>query len=80
MDFTGVSPDAASSSCAGSGAEGFLYVFRQTVADRYAVPAKIATAQGARTSLFVPEQGRLYLAAPQRGGQPAAVRVYGVQP
>lgn len=60
--------------------EGFLYVFRQTAADHFAVMAKISTAKGARTSLFVPEQECLYLAVPHRGEQPAAVRVYRLQP
>ncbi len=41
---------------------------------------KIAPPKGARTSLFVPEQGRMYLAVPHRGEQPAAVRVYRLQP
>ena len=38
--------------------------------------ARIATAEGARTSLFVPKQDRLYVAAPHRGSQPAAILVY----
>jgi DNA-binding beta-propeller fold protein YncE len=37
---------------------------------------KIPTASGARTSLFVPELNRLYLAVPHRGDQQAEVRVY----
>ena len=60
--------------------EGFIDVFQQTDPNHYAVMAKIATARGARTSLFVPEQGRLYLAVPHRGEQEAEVRVYTVQP
>jgi hypothetical protein len=60
--------------------EGFLHVFQQIDPDHYAVMAKIATAKGARTSLFVPHQGRLYLAVPHRGGQQAEVWVYTVQP
>ena len=36
----------------------------------------LATAAGARTSLFVPEQSRLYLAVPHRGNQKAEVRIY----
>ncbi len=47
-------------------------------------PAKIivfdTTATGARTSLFVPELNRLYLAVPHRGTQRAEVRVYEAQP
>jgi hypothetical protein len=38
--------------------------------------ASIPTAAGARTSLFVPDQDRLYVAVPQRGGQQAAVLIY----
>ena len=60
--------------------EGFIYDFQQIDPDHYAVMAKIPTAKGARTSLFVPRQGRLYLAVPHRGDQPAEVRVYAVQP
>jgi DNA-binding beta-propeller fold protein YncE len=37
---------------------------------------QIATASGARTSLFVPELDHLYLAVPHRGKQPAEIRVY----
>jgi hypothetical protein len=39
----------------------------------------VSTAPGARTSLFVPEQSRLYLAVPHRGGQRAEIRVYDVR-
>jgi DNA-binding beta-propeller fold protein YncE len=60
--------------------EGFLHVFQQIDPDHYAVMAKIATAKGARTSLLIPKQGRLYLAVPHRGEQQAEVRVYTVQP
>jgi hypothetical protein len=38
--------------------------------------ARIATAPGARTSLFVPEQDRLYVAAPHRGEQPAEILIF----
>jgi DNA-binding beta-propeller fold protein YncE len=38
--------------------------------------ARIQTASGARTSLFVPELNRLYIAVPHRGAQRAQVRVY----
>jgi hypothetical protein len=37
------------------------------------------TAAGARTSLFVPELSRLYLAAPHRDGQEAEIRVHQVK-
>ena len=40
--------------------------------------ATIPTASGARTALFVPALGRLYLAVPHRGTQGAEIRVYAV--
>jgi len=63
-----------------SGGEGFIDVFEQSDADHYRILAKIPTASGARTALFVPELGRLYLAVPHRGSQGAEVRVYEAQP
>lgn len=59
---------------------GFINVFQQHGADRYALIASIATAAGARTALFVPELKRLYVAVPHRGTQGAQIRVYKVQP
>jgi DNA-binding beta-propeller fold protein YncE len=60
-----------------SGGAGFLdVVHRDEAADRYERIAPLPTAAGARTSLFVPELSRLYLAVPHRDGQGAAVRVY----
>jgi DNA-binding beta-propeller fold protein YncE len=41
--------------------------------------ARVETAAGARTSLFVPRQERLYLAVPHRGNQKAEIRVYQAQ-
>lgn len=41
--------------------------------------ARLQTAAGARTSLFVAQQGRLYLAVPHRGNQKAEIRVYQAQ-
>jgi DNA-binding beta-propeller fold protein YncE len=63
-----------------SGGEGFLGIFQQDDPDDYKSIAKIPTATGARTSLFVPELSRLYLAVPHRGTQKAEVRVYEAQP
>jgi DNA-binding beta-propeller fold protein YncE len=62
-----------------SAGEGFIDVFKQQDADHYQAIAKLPTAGGARTSLFVPELHRLYLAVPHRGNQEAAIRVYEVQ-
>jgi len=51
-------------------------VFQQTNPDQLTRIVKLKTAAGARTSLFVPEQNRLYLAVPHRGAQRAEIRVY----
>jgi DNA-binding beta-propeller fold protein YncE len=59
-----------------SGGEGFVDVFQNSDGNRFARLARVATAAGARTSLFVAELSRLYLAVPHRGGQNAEVRVY----
>lgn len=59
-----------------SGGEGFIDVFQQQDTAGFTRLAHISTATGARTSLFVAEQDRLYLAVPHRAGQKAEVRVY----
>jgi DNA-binding beta-propeller fold protein YncE len=55
--------------------EGFLDVLALDNG-RLARTAHIATAAGARTSLFVGQQNRLFLAVPHRGVQKAEIRVY----
>ncbi len=61
-----------------SGGEGYLDVFDAKGAGSLARVAHLATAPGARTSLFVPEQHRLYVAVPHRGRQLAALLVFEV--
>jgi len=61
-----------------SGGEGFIDVFQNGEANRFARVAHIATAAGARTSLFVPDLNRFFLAVPHRGSQRAEIRVYDV--
>jgi DNA-binding beta-propeller fold protein YncE len=68
--------DAARKRLYVSGGEGYLDVFQEQDANRFARIAHVATAAGARTSLLVPEQARLYLAVPHRGNQKAEIRVY----
>jgi hypothetical protein len=51
-------------------------VFQERDASGFVRIAHVGTAAGARTSLFVPEQARLYLAVPHRGGQNAEIRIY----
>jgi len=71
--------DAARKRLYVSGGEGFISVFQQNGPDRYQALAKLATRSGARTSLFVPESSRLYLAVPLREGKEAEVRGYEVK-
>jgi YVTN family beta-propeller protein len=63
-----------------SGGEGFIFAYQEQDGDRYSQLGKIPTVSGARTSLFVPELSRLYLAVPHRGSQAAELRVYEVVP
>ena len=67
--------DAARKRLYVTGGEGFIDVF-QDDAGRFNRLAHIATAAGARTSLFVADLSRLYLAVPHRGNQKAEIRVY----
>jgi DNA-binding beta-propeller fold protein YncE len=61
-----------------SGGEGAIAVLQQQDPDHYQEIARISTVKGARTSLFVPELGRLFLAVRKQGSEDAAVRVYAV--
>jgi DNA-binding beta-propeller fold protein YncE len=56
--------------------EGRIDVIRQETADRYSLEGSMDTARGARTGLFVPEEHRLYVAAPASGASPARILVY----
>jgi DNA-binding beta-propeller fold protein YncE len=58
-------------------AEGYLVVLEQDGTDRLKVVEKIATAKDARTCLYAPETGRLYLGVPRQEGKDGPeVRVY----
>jgi len=59
-----------------SGGDGYLDVIEDHGGNQFSRVAHMPTASGARTSLFVPEQSRLYLAVPHRGSQKAEVRVF----
>ena len=61
-----------------SGGEGAIAVLQQQDPDHYQEIARIPTVKGARTSLFVPEVGRLFLAVRKQGSEGAAIRVYAV--
>lgn len=72
--------DAARKRIYASCGEGFISVIQQSDSDHYAPLAKIATAQGARTSFLIPQSGRLALTVPHRGKQSAEIRVYQAAP
>ena len=55
--------------------DGFVDVF-DAQGNAYVRIAHVPTAAGARTSLFVPERDRLFLAVPARPGQPAEIWVF----
>jgi YVTN family beta-propeller protein len=60
------------------GGEGEIEVIRQQSPDVYQPAGRTVTASGARTGYWWPSSDRLYVAAPSRGGQTAAVLVYAV--
>ena len=68
--------DAARKRLYVSGGEGFIDVFQSDDANHFTRLARIPTAAGARTSLFVSDLSRLFLAVPHRGSQRAEIRVF----
>jgi DNA-binding beta-propeller fold protein YncE len=58
---------------------GNIDIIEQADANGYKLSAKITTAEGARTGLFVPERDTLFVAIPHRGSQQAEIRAYQVQ-
>ncbi|MBI1370793.1 MAG: hypothetical protein GC162_19335 [Planctomycetes bacterium] len=75
-DADDVYHDAARRRVYVSGGAGRVDVFEQTDADTYRLHASIPTEPGARTSKFVPELARLFVAIPHRGAQAAELRVF----
>jgi hypothetical protein len=62
-----------------SGGEGSISVFEQTNPNHYRLVQTVTSASGARTALFVPAKGMLYLAIPHRGNQEAEIRAFQVK-
>jgi YVTN family beta-propeller protein len=62
-----------------SGGAGAIAVYQQQDRDHYTKIAQVETVKASRTSLFVPELGRLFLAVRQEGQTPAEIRVFEVQ-
>jgi hypothetical protein len=59
--------------------EGRIDIVRQEDPDHYSMEGTLRTAPRARTGLFVPEEARLYVAAPVIGTSPARLLVYRVR-
>jgi DNA-binding beta-propeller fold protein YncE len=76
----GLSFDAAAHRIYTSGGEGFIDVTQQIDADHYERIARLPTGAGARTSTFVPEWRRLYVAVPRDKDRGAELRVFEVAP
>jgi DNA-binding beta-propeller fold protein YncE len=68
--------DAAQDRVYVSGGEGLTRVYARRGIDRFEVVGDLRTGPGARTSLFVPESHRLYVAVPRRGGAPAEIVMF----
>ncbi len=76
----GLSFDPATRRIYTTGGEGFLDVTQQVDADHYRQIARIPTGPVARTSLFVPEWRRLFVAVPRDKDRSAELRVFEVVP
>jgi hypothetical protein len=59
-----------------SGGQGFIDVFHQISPDNYELVEKVPTAKRARTSLYVPQWHRLFVAIPGTEGVRPQIRVY----
>jgi DNA-binding beta-propeller fold protein YncE len=76
----GLSFDPATRRIYTTGGEGFLDVTQQIDADRYRRIARVPTGPVARTSLFVPEWKRLFVAVPRDNARGAELRVFDIVP
>jgi len=56
--------------------EGALFIYEPVDADHYRLAEKVPTAAGARTALFAPELGRLFVAVPSHGNRTAEIMMY----
>jgi glutamine cyclotransferase len=58
---------------------GYVEIIEQADSNTYKLAAKVPTASGARTGLFVPERDNLFVAIPHHGSQAAEIRCYQVK-
>jgi len=79
-DADDVFVDAAADRAYVTGGGGSIHVLARGADGRYAPAGQLEAPAGARTSLFVPGTGRLYLAVPRRGDHDAQVVVYATRP
>ncbi len=63
-----------------TGGDGSVSTFEQADADHYQPLPRVSTRDGARTSLYDPKTGRLFVALPSRGGAEAELRVFQARP
>ncbi len=78
LDVDDIFFDTANRRIYASCGQGFIDVIYQKDADHYEVTARIRTRQGARTSRYSADRGKLYVAAPGRSGKSAVIFVYAV--
>jgi YVTN family beta-propeller protein len=78
-DIDDIFYDAANKQIYISSGEGAVDIFKQRDTDHYDLVNRIQSAQGARTSLLVPELNQLYLAVPEHRGQEAQIQIYEVE-
>ena len=76
----GLSYDRARRRIYTTGGEGFVDVTQQTDPDHYERIARVPTGPNARTSLFVPEWQRLYVAVPRDKDRSAELRIFKTAP
>jgi DNA-binding beta-propeller fold protein YncE len=76
----GLSFDSSTRRIYTSGGEGFVDVTQQIDADHYERIARVPTGPVARTSVFVPEWHRFYVAVPRDKERVAELRVFAVVP
>ncbi len=72
----GLAYDSATRRIYTTGGEGFIDVTQQIDSDHYERIARIESGPNARTSVFVPEWHRLYVAVPRDKERSAELRVY----
>jgi len=59
--------------------EGFVNVIKQEDPDHYQLVGKVPSGIGGRTSIFVPEYGRIYVGIPSTNDKSVEVRVLGAR-